>query len=151
MNISKVDNTNTNAISFKMKCKIIRLNPEKTKEWFVADRDFLNSTYQDQFIHGAVEALEPKEDLFLVRVGLPRTDNPAIVKKDNKYYESRSYDMFVDILKNGDENQKTSYDLSTKNVLLEWLNPMHEFEIHSEGPCNKLLKFIENLKNQHSN
>ena len=150
MNVSQVNNFNTT--NFKMKCKIIRLNPEKTREWFVADRDFLNHTYQDGFIKFAAEFLEPKEDLFIVRVGLPRTDNPELVKKDNKYYESRSYDMFVDILKNGDENQKTSYDLSAKNVLLEWMNPMHELEIHPEGPYNKLMKFIENLKkNQQSN
>ena len=132
--------------SFKMKSKIIRLNPEKTKEWFFADRDFLNSTYQDRLIYSAIDKLQPEEDVFILKLGLPRRENKELITKNNKFYEQKSYDMYVEILKDGDENKKQIYNLSEKNVLLEFCNPMDEFENNSKGPCNKVLEFIKKLK-----
>ena len=145
MQVSNINNA-VNFVPFKMKGKIIRLNPELAREWFISDRDFLNSTYQDALITSAISKLEPQEDLFVLKVGLPKQDFSSAIIKNNRYYINNSYDMYVEILKNGDENNKTTYDLSTKNVLLEAHNPMDEFENNPEGPCNKVLKFIENFK-----
>ena len=88
-----------------MKGKIVRLNPEKTKEWFVSDRDFLNSTYQDNIILSAITNLKPENDVFVMRVGLPEWSR-EVIEKNNTFYNPVSYNMFVDILPDGNENQK---------------------------------------------
>ena len=143
MKVHNIATRNNN--SFKMRAKIIRMNPEKTSEWFMADRDFLNSTYQDGEIYSAIKKLKPENDLFVLRVGLPRRDNWELIERNNKFYTQNSYDMFVDIFENGIENVKRTYDLSEKGVELEFCNPMDEFELHKKGPCSKVLEFIKNL------
>lgn len=122
--------------SFGMKFKLTRLNPEG--DWFGADREFFNSTYQYSIIDRAVSNIKPKSDTFEMLLGLPEGE----IFPNEKGMLETSYKMVVNILRKNIIVK--TYDLSENKIQLKYMDYMDKLEIHEKGPCNKILDFIEN-------
>lgn len=128
-----------NATSFGMKFKFTRLSPHG--DWYGADREFFNSTYQIGLIQSELEKIKPKNDIFELKLDLPTGD----IFPDAKGILTTSYKMFADIIRKGKIIR--SVDLSEKNIKLNYFDDLDRLEVHEKGPCSKVLDFIEGLNN----
>lgn len=135
----KVERQRNNKLNpaFGMKFKFTRLSPEG--DWYGADREFFNSTYQIGLITRALSKVKPKDDIFELKLDLPIAD----IFPDKNGFVNESYDMFVNIIR-GKEIIKT-YDLSEKNIKRDYFDYQDHLEVNPKGPCNKVLEFIETL------
>ena len=134
----------TNQLNFGMKFEFKKLQPERYKGWFVAERDFFDLTGQDVMLAMKVDDIGKPDDVFTLELGLPKTvlGYPAKV----------SYDMFVKI---SDSKGKTkTYDLSIKedNPAKMYLGADFETGImncpanNENGPFARLMRFVEKIK-----
>lgn len=133
-----------NPPSFGMKFQFKRLSPKG--DWYRADREFFNSTYQIGIISSKVDKLKPKNDKLILTLDLPESDCfPTFDEEKGTSFFDTSYKMFVDIIKS---KKKRHYDLSEKNIRLDAFDATDRLEIHPLGPFNKLLEFISKIENK---
>lgn len=132
------ENKNT---SFGMKFKFERLSPNG--DWYSADREFFNSTYQLGIINRLVDKLKPQNDEFILKLDLPKTDF-HFDEKESRCFFKTSYDMFVDIVRNNKKIREEN--LSEKNIILDYFNAKDRLEIHPKGPFQKLVDLITELE-----
>ena len=134
----KTDKVNLNhKPAFGMQFKLTRLSP--SGDWYGADREFFNSTYQIGLLTSAAKKLKPKSDILEMQLDLPQSEN---IFPDSDGKLKHSYKMIANIIRKGKIIE--SHDLSEKDVVLDYFNAMDRFEVHPKGPCNKMIDFIRN-------
>lgn len=132
----------TNTQNFGMKFSFTRMKTNLVDATRDLDVGFWNHSFQTGIIESNVKRLEPQDDEFVLRLGSPKYE---FDRNSNMPMMEASYEMFVDIIDVKSKNKQT-FNLSENGLQLEYLKLGNRLDVHSKGPFNKVLEFIDKLR-----